>query len=105
MVLDPPDYHAAGGQIWVIIQVVMMKIWKQLGYDETLLNDDSLSGEEHIASPGVFGVIGEHKAANGIVPNRLNPSLQKSFDAPTVITGPEGGISIEAIELLPVFLW
>ncbi len=91
MILDPPDYHAARGKIWVIIQVVMMKLGKQLGDHETLLNHDPLSCEEHIASPGVFGVIGEHEAANSIVPNRLNPSSQKRCDTPTVITGPEGG--------------
>jgi hypothetical protein len=92
MILDPADYHAARCKIWVIIQVVMMKLGKQLGYHETLLNHEPLSGEEHIASPEVFGMIGEHEAADGIVPNRLNPSSQKRFDAPTLITGPEGGV-------------
>ena len=103
MVLDTADYHAARGKIWVIIQVVMMKLGKQLRYHETLLNHDPLSREEHIASPECL-VIGEHEAADGIVPNRLNPSSQKRFDTPTLITGPEGGVSVEAFELLPVFL-
>ena len=70
----------------------MMQLEKQLGYHETLMNHDPLSREKPIASARVFGVICEHEAADGIVPNGLNPSFQKRFDAPILLTGPQGGL-------------